>query len=52
MNNDLLNVRFGAWHFHILRDRPYIAVARNSYHDTARLKPGWRWFALYTMRWR
>jgi len=47
MSNSIINVRFGSWHFQLLRDRPYVDVTRNAYHDEARKEPGWRWFEIY-----
>ena len=47
MNNSILNVRFGSWHFQANRDAPRIRFTRNCYHDEARKLPGWRWFEIY-----
>jgi hypothetical protein len=47
MSNLLLNIRFGSWHFQVRRDRPWVAISHNPYHDTARSEPGWRWFQIH-----
>lgn len=47
MTNDLINVRFGSYHFHIKRDYPFFEFGHNPYHDTARNEPGWKWFEIY-----
>jgi hypothetical protein len=48
MSNAIINVRFGSWHFQVLRDRPFVRISRNAYHDTARVSdPQWRWFEVY-----
>ena len=47
MNNSILNIRFGSWHFQVNRDAPRIRFTRNCYHDEARKLPGWRWFEIY-----
>jgi len=47
MSNAILNVRFGSWHWQILRDRPFIRISRNPYHDEARRNSSWSWFEIY-----
>jgi hypothetical protein len=47
MSNLLLNIRFGSWHFQVMRDLPFIRISRNEYHDRARLTdPDWKWFEI------
>ena len=48
MSNDLINIRFGSWHFHIKRDFPFVEIGHNPFHDRARHEdPAWRWFQIY-----
>lgn len=50
MNNALLNVRFGEWHFQLIQYRPFVflRISHNSYHATARKQDAnWRWFEIY-----
>ncbi len=47
MSNAILNIRLGSWHWQLLRDRPYLRVCHNPFHDAARKESGWRWFEIY-----
>lgn len=47
LSNAIINIRFGAYHVQALRDRPFLRISRNAYHDEARKRPGWRWFEIY-----
>lgn len=50
MSNTIVNVRFGSWHFQIVRDIPWMRFGPNPYHakgSPARTAPGWRWFEIY-----
>lgn len=48
MGRNIINVRFGSWHFQINCFRPFVRLSRNPYHDEARVSdPKWRWFEIY-----
>lgn len=48
MSNTYINIRFGEWHFQVLRDSPFIRLSRNTYHAELRATdPDWKWFEIY-----
>ncbi|PWJ81565.1 hypothetical protein C7441_11097 [Pseudaminobacter salicylatoxidans] len=50
MSNCLVNIRFGEWHFQIVRDRPWVSLGHNPYHAIQRRHdPKWRWFEVYDL---
>lgn len=36
MSNLILNIRFGEWHFQVMRDRPWVRISHNPYQAEAR----------------
>ena len=47
MSNAILNWRFGAVHFKILRDWPFVTITHNYAHEKHRRPKDWRWFEMY-----
>jgi hypothetical protein len=48
MSNLLLNIRFGSWHFQVMRDLPWVRFGHNPHHDVERKSNReWRWFEVY-----
>ena len=47
MSNLWVNIRFGAYHFQVGRDRPWITIMYNDYHSMKTRGPNFKWFAIY-----
>lgn len=48
MSNLFLNIRFGSWHFQVMRDGPWVSISHNPIHDKERhTNVEWCWFKIY-----
>ena len=49
MNNLIINVRFGSYHFQVERGGWPWSFRRNAYqaHPATRARPRWRWFKVH-----
>lgn len=44
MGNTYFNIRFGKWHWQVLRDKPWVRISRNDYWD---YHPMTQWLEVY-----
>ena len=52
MSNDIINIRFGSWHFKWARGEYHSTFIYNDYHTQERKKdPQWKWFEIYKFFW-
>jgi hypothetical protein len=53
MSNCIFNIRFGAWHLQIIRDRPFVTLRHNPCQEWLRKsEPSWRWFEIMEAPWQ
>ena len=47
MSNLWVNIRFGAYHFQVSRDRPWVTWTFNEVHAKKNRRWNFKWFAIY-----
>ena len=47
MSNLWINIRFGAYHLQVGRDRPWVSWSFNEYHAKENRQWNFKWFAIY-----